>query len=82
MVTIKVTAEWKDALSDIQSIVLKSITSNELPDGSGDGHTAQDIQNAAYGKADFEFDLRAEPATPEMCQQPWQWLMTSQNIKR
>ncbi|MEH7117167.1 PKD domain-containing protein [Neobacillus vireti] len=60
MVTIKVTPEWKDALSGIQSIVLTSIMSNELPDGSGDGHTAQDIQNAAYGTADFEFDLRAE----------------------
>ncbi|WP_028401792.1 hypothetical protein [Ectobacillus panaciterrae] len=60
MVTVKVTPEWQDSLSGMQSIVLTSITSNELPDGPGDGNTAQDIQNAAYGTADFEFDLRAE----------------------
>ena len=46
------------------SVVLTSITSSE-PDnatGSGDGNTVDDIQNAAVGTADFNFDLRAERA--------------------
>ncbi len=49
-----------DPISGIQSIVLKSITSNEPDDGLGDGDTSQDIQNADFDKPDYMFDLRAE----------------------
>lgn len=49
-----------DPISGIQSIVLKSITSNEADDGLGDGDTSQDIQNADFDTLDYMFDLRAE----------------------
>lgn len=49
-----------DPISGIQSIVLKSITSNEPDDGLGDGDTSQDIQNADFDTPDYVFDLRAE----------------------
>ncbi|CAN7540373.1 OmpL47-type beta-barrel domain-containing protein [Paenibacillus sp. LjRoot56] len=49
-----------DPISGIQSIVLKSITSNEPDDGLGDGDTSQDIQNADFDTPDYMFDLRAE----------------------
>ena len=35
-------------------------SSNEPGDGTGDGHTADDIQGAAFGTADTSFLLRAE----------------------
>jgi hypothetical protein len=46
------------------TIRLESITSSEPDDaaGSGDGNTRNDIQDAAYGTADFLFSLRAERA--------------------
>jgi hypothetical protein len=59
MVTIKVTPEVSD-LSDLQSVILTSITSSDPEDGVGDGSTELDIQNASFGTADFVFDLRAE----------------------
>jgi hypothetical protein len=40
--------------------VLDSITSSEPDNGSGDGDTANDIQNAAVGTPDTSFRLRAE----------------------
>jgi len=40
--------------------VLTSITSNEPDNGLGDGDTANDIQGAAFGTADFSFLLRSE----------------------
>ncbi|MFC5401884.1 OmpL47-type beta-barrel domain-containing protein [Cohnella soli] len=60
MVTIKVKPVILNETSGVKSIVLTSITSNEPDNGLGDGDTANDIQNAEYGTADFEFDLRAE----------------------
>jgi hypothetical protein len=42
------------------SYVLKSITSDEPDNGTGDGDTVNDIQNADYGTPDIEFDLRSE----------------------
>jgi hypothetical protein len=39
---------------------LVSISSNEPDDGTGDGHTGDDIQGAAFGTADTSFLLRAE----------------------
>jgi hypothetical protein len=39
---------------------LVSITSNEPDDDNGDGNTVNDIQGAAFGTADFVFQLRAE----------------------
>ncbi|MBZ5639920.1 MAG: hypothetical protein LAO51_14330 [Acidobacteriia bacterium] len=46
------------------SVVLSSVTSSELADAprNGDGNTAQDVQGAAVGTPDFDFDLRAERA--------------------
>ncbi|WP_219838259.1 OmpL47-type beta-barrel domain-containing protein [Paenibacillus sp. R14(2021)] len=61
MVTVTIgTSGTVDPLSGIQSIILKSITSNEAENGTGDGNTSQDIQNANFGTSDFTFDLRAE----------------------
>ncbi|HEV8336023.1 MAG TPA: MopE-related protein [Candidatus Polarisedimenticolia bacterium] len=44
------------------TVVLTSIVSNEPDDvpGPSDGHTLNDIQGAAVGTADFDFELRAE----------------------
>jgi hypothetical protein len=43
-------------------VVLTSIVSNEPDDapGAGDGNTHQDIRDASYGTADFQFLLRSE----------------------
>jgi hypothetical protein len=41
-------------------VVLTGLTSNEPDDGSGDGSTINDIQDAEIGMADFNFKLRAE----------------------
>ena len=41
-------------------VILKSVTSNEPDDSTGDGHTAPDIQKADVGTADFLFKVRAE----------------------
>lgn len=60
IVPIHVTVEASDAMSGLQSVVLTSITSNEPSDGSGDGHTSNDIQGAEYGTNDTDFYLRAE----------------------
>ncbi|WHY77212.1 PKD domain-containing protein [Neobacillus sp. WH10] len=60
MVTVKVIPEVMDTGSGVQNISLTSITCNESDDETGDGQTTDDIQNAEYGTADFEFDLRAE----------------------
>ncbi|WHX26107.1 glycoside hydrolase N-terminal domain-containing protein [Virgibacillus halodenitrificans] len=60
LVPIDVTLDGKDAGSGIDSIVLKSITSNEADNGKGDGNTVNDIQDAAFGTEDTAFKLRAE----------------------
>ena len=44
------------------TFVLHDITSDEPDNGQGDGNTVNDIQNAAFGTADLEFDLRSERA--------------------
>ncbi|MDF2962819.1 MAG: hypothetical protein K0S39_4554 [Paenibacillus sp.] len=54
-VTVKAAVYATDSTSQIESIVLTSITSNE----SGQ---ADDIQNAQFGTSDFTFDLRAKRA--------------------
>jgi hypothetical protein len=60
MVDITASLDFSDGTSDIASVVLTSITSNEPDDGLGDGDTADDIQGADYGTQDSEFSLRAE----------------------
>lgn len=47
------------------AVVLDAIASSEPDDapGSGDGNTQNDVQDAAFGTADFAFSLRAERAT-------------------
>jgi PKD repeat protein len=59
MVTVNAVPVTVD-MSDIQSIILTSITSSDPEDDLGDGSTELDIQNADFGTTDFEFDLRAE----------------------
>ena len=44
------------------SYVLSDITSDEPDNGTGDGNTDADIQNADFGTPDLEFDLRSERA--------------------
>ncbi|HYV24284.1 MAG TPA: hypothetical protein VE969_03530 [Pyrinomonadaceae bacterium] len=44
------------------TVVLTSITSDQADDGTGDGDTAGDIQDAAFGTFDRSFLLRAERA--------------------
>ena len=44
------------------TVTLFSIKSSEPDNGVGDGDTAQDIQNAAFGADDRSFSLRAERA--------------------
>jgi hypothetical protein len=60
LVTINVAIDSKDAASQIESVVLTSITSNEPDNGLGDGDTENDIQNADFGTNDLSFSLRAE----------------------
>ncbi|MEH7072977.1 OmpL47-type beta-barrel domain-containing protein, partial [Neobacillus drentensis] len=60
MVKVTVKPDITDSISGFQSIVLTSITSSEPDEWLGDGSTELDIQNAEFGTADFEFDLRAE----------------------
>jgi hypothetical protein len=60
MEEIHVTVQADGTGSDISSIVLTSITSNESDDANGDGHTANDIQDAEFGTYDTAFKLRAE----------------------
>ena len=45
---------------DTPSIKLLSITSSEPDNGLGDGDKPNDIQEATFGTADFDFKLRAE----------------------
>jgi len=46
--------------SGIASVILVSVTSNELDDGLGDGDTSGDIQGAPLGTGGTHFSLRAE----------------------
>jgi len=62
MVPVTATVTPSDSCGGALSVRLESITSSEPDDaeGSGDGHSTNDIQGAAYGSADFTFALRAE----------------------
>ncbi|PWW06574.1 hypothetical protein DFQ01_103478 [Paenibacillus cellulosilyticus] len=60
MVPVKVSVNAIDNVSGIASIVLTSVTSNESDNGTGDGNTANDIQDAALGTFDTSISLRAE----------------------
>lgn len=51
-----------DSMSDLESVVLTSITSNEPDAGLDDEDLANDIQGAAYGTLDTSFLVRAERA--------------------
>ena len=44
------------------TVVLASVTSNEVDNGEGDGNTVNDIQSAETGTPDYELSLRAERA--------------------
>ncbi|WP_426448057.1 pectinesterase family protein [Paenibacillus sp. S-38] len=60
MVPIHVTVKSSDSGSGIASVVLKSITSSEADAGLGRDDLPKDIQGAAYGTNDADFQLRAE----------------------
>jgi hypothetical protein len=60
MVPITATVTVEDVCDPNPAIRLVSITSNEPDDGLGDGNFSPDIAGAAYGTADFAFQLRAE----------------------
>jgi hypothetical protein len=51
-----------DACDPAADVVLTSLTSSEPDNGTGDGDTVDDIQQAAIGTDDREFRLRAERA--------------------
>jgi hypothetical protein len=51
-----------DAAGQPVGAILTSIDSSESDNGTGDGNTVNDIQQADMGSADFEFQLRAERA--------------------
>ncbi|WP_409343372.1 exo-alpha-sialidase [Paenibacillus sp. MBLB4367] len=60
LVPIRATLNYSDGLSGIDSVVLRSITSNEPENGLGDGDQPNDIQDALYGTDDTSFSVRAE----------------------
>ncbi|WNR45408.1 cadherin-like beta sandwich domain-containing protein [Paenibacillus roseipurpureus] len=60
MVTVHASITANDSGTGIASVVLSSITSNEPDNGTDDGDTANDIQNAALNTNDTIFSLRAE----------------------
>jgi len=62
MATIGALVTVTDACDPNPTFVLTSITSNEPDNGTGDGDTENDIQEADYGTADTEFLLRSERA--------------------
>ncbi len=60
LVPIHATLNYSDGLSGIDSVVLRSITSNEADNGLGDGNQSNDIQDALLGTEDVSFSVRAE----------------------
>ncbi len=64
MVAISALVTATDICGGTPQVRFTSITSSEPDDapGMGDGHTTDDIQDAAIGTADFNFLLRAERA--------------------
>jgi hypothetical protein len=61
MADVLATVVASDACS-VPTVVLTSVTSNEVDNGAGDGNTTDDIQGVQPGTADFAFELRAERA--------------------
>ena len=62
LVDIAATVDVMDICDPNPTFVLASITSNEPDDGSGDGSTADDVQGAAIGTPDVEFQVRSARA--------------------
>lgn len=60
LVTINATVTVADICDPNPTFQLISILSNEPDNGLGDGDTAGDIQDAGYGTADTQFQLRSE----------------------
>jgi hypothetical protein len=60
LVPIMVTVATSDICDTSPTIRLLSITSNESPNGNGDGNTSSDVAGASFGQDDREFMLRAE----------------------
>jgi FtsP/CotA-like multicopper oxidase with cupredoxin domain len=60
MVTINASVSVTDSCDANPSWRLDYVTSDEPDNGKGDGNTVNDIQNAAIGSADAQFDVRAE----------------------
>ncbi|CAG7644431.1 pectate lyase [Paenibacillus allorhizosphaerae] len=60
LITVTASVYATDSASQIDSIVLTSITSSEPDSGLGDGDESGDIQDAQYGTFDVSFALRAE----------------------
>jgi hypothetical protein len=64
LVPIEARIDVRDVCDANPTVRLVSIESNEPDDGRGDGHTAADIEGAAFGTDDRRFLLRAERAGP------------------
>lgn len=62
--TINATVDAHDLCGQVANLQLLSIVSNQPDDGTGDGDTAHDIQDADFGTLDLVFQLRAERAAP------------------
>lgn len=60
LITVNATLDASDAVSQIDSVVLTSIVSNEPDSGLGSGDEPNDIQGAELGTTDTSFLLRAE----------------------
>ena len=60
MIDIHVTVRTSDICDLVPEIRLVSITSNEEPNGNGDGNTKPDFDSADFGTDDRDFRLRAE----------------------
>jgi hypothetical protein len=60
LVEVEITVVAEDTVDPDPTIELVSVVSNEPNDGKGDGHTADDIQDAEIGTLDTSISLRAE----------------------
>lgn len=60
MVPITATVNANDSLSDVATVQLKSIVSNQSENGKGDGNSTQDFQEADFGTFDTNFLIRGE----------------------
>jgi hypothetical protein len=60
LIPVHATVHVTDVCDPNPTFILSSILSNEPDNGTGDGDTVNDIQGAAFGTADVDFQLRAE----------------------